>query len=62
MKIDMKLVTANDESLFQERLTRALGKLSRDDVIVDVEFSTCAFAGGIAFSALVHVQTAESWS
>lgn len=57
----MKLVTANDESLFQERLARTLGRLSRDDVIVDVAFSTCEVAGTLTFSALVHVQTAESW-
>lgn len=61
MKIEMKLVTANDPTLFQERLARTLSGLSRDDVIVDVKFSTCDAGDGIAFSALVHVQTTESW-
>lgn len=61
MRIEMKLVTANDETLFQERLARALGRLSRDDVVVDVKFSTCEVGGSLSFSALLHVQTAESW-
>ena len=57
----MKLVTANDPTLFEERLARALSRLSRDAVIVDVKFSTCEVAGATSFSALVHVQTTESW-
>ena len=61
MKIDMKLVTATDPTLFEERLARTLSRLSRDDVIVDVKFSTCEAAGGVSYSALVHVQTTESW-
>ena len=62
MKIVMKLVTANDAGLFEERLARTLSGLARDDVIVDVAFSTCEVAGGVSFSALLHVQTTESWS
>ena len=62
MRIVMKLVTANDPGLFEERLARTLSGLGRDDVVVDVKFSTCeAGGGGVTYSALLHVQTTESW-
>lgn len=62
MRVEMKLVTANDPALFEERLARTLATLSPDDVIVDVAFSTCEAEGGVAYSALVHVQRTESWA
>lgn len=64
MKIVMKLVTANEPSLFEERMTRVLAGLTERDVIVDVEFDTSPTdtGSGTVYSALVHVQTSEPWS
>ncbi len=62
MKKQMKLVTANDPALFDERMERTLRNLPNDAVIAEIAFSTCAVGDGVQYSALVHLQTTESWS
>lgn len=64
MKVVMKLVTANEPSLFEERMSNMLAGLSKDDVIVEIEFDTSPTetGSGTVYSALVHVQSAEPWS
>ncbi|MDZ7708048.1 MAG: hypothetical protein U5J97_09205 [Trueperaceae bacterium] len=58
----MKVVTANEVSLFEERLARTLQTLPADAVVVEVGFDTTALpSGAIQFSALVHLQTTETW-
>ena len=57
-----KLITSNNLDLFEERLERYLEQLDRDEVVVDVKFSTAAFGETIEFSALVQTQKTESWS
>lgn len=62
MRHEMKVVTANEVSLFEERLARVLETLPADAVVVDVGFDTTALpSGGVQFSALVHLQTTEAW-
>ncbi len=62
MRHEMKVVTANDVSLFEERLARTLEALPADAVVVEVGFDTTALpSGAIQFSALVHLQTTETW-
>lgn len=58
----LKVITSNNLDLFQERLDRYLAQLDRDEVVVDVKFSTAAFGETIEFSALVHTQKSESWA
>jgi hypothetical protein len=56
-----KLVSSNNFELFEERLNEFIGSLARDDVIVDVKFSTAALGSTVEFSALVHYQRTEAW-
>ncbi len=61
MQAHFKLISSNSHELFEERLTRFIESLDRDDVIVDVKFSTAAAGSSVEFSALVHFQRTESW-
>lgn len=57
-----KLVSSSDFMIFEERLNGFIAGLARDDVIVDVKFSTAAVTSGdVEFSALVHYQQTEAW-
>ncbi|MFO8148717.1 MAG: hypothetical protein R6T93_00330 [Trueperaceae bacterium] len=58
----LKVITSNNLDLFQERLDRYLDQLDRDEVVVDVKFSTAALGETIEFSALVQTQKTESWA
>ena len=63
MKHQMKLVTANDAGLFEERLARALAQVPDDAVIVEIGFDTTADPSGtLHFSALIRLQVTEPWS
>lgn len=61
MEPKFKLISSNNFELFEERLNDFIASLDRDDVIVDVKFSTAALATTVEFSALVHYQRTESW-
>ncbi len=61
MEPRFKLVSSNNFELFEERLNDFIGSLDRDDVIVDVKFSTSALGTTVEFSALVHYQRTEAW-
>ena len=62
MNQQFRLVTANDASLFQERLDRALESLPDDATIVEIGFDTTADHGTLHYSALIRLQRTESWS
>ena len=57
-----KVITSNSLELFEERLAAYLDQLDRDDMVVDVKFTTAALATSIEFTALVQTQKTESWS
>ena len=57
-----KVVTSNSLELFEERLNAYLEQLDRDEMVVDVKFSTAALETSIEFSALVQTQKTESWT
>ena len=62
MEPKFNLGSASDFGIVEERLNGFIASLARDDVIVDVKFSTAAVSGGnIEFSALVHYQQTEAW-
>lgn len=61
MEPKFKLVSSNNFDLFEERLNDFVAALDRDDVIVDVKFSTTALEMTIEYSALVHYQRTERW-
>ncbi len=56
------LISSNDHDLFEQRLRDFVDSLSRDDVLVDIKFSTAPLSGGgVEFSALIHFQETSSW-
>ncbi len=57
-----KVVTSNSLERFEERLNEYLESLDRDEMVVDVKFSTVALESTIEFSALVQTQKTESWT
>lgn len=57
-----KLVTSNSIDRFEERLAAYLDQLDRDEMVVDVKFTTAAVGTTVEFSALVQTQKTESWS
>lgn len=61
MDVNFKLVTSNSVEHFERRLNDFIAGLSRDDIVVDVKFSTAATSGGVEYSALVHYQTTSEW-
>lgn len=62
MEPKFKLISSNDHDLFEQRLRDFVSAMSRDDVIVDIKFSTASLAsGGVEFSALLHYQETASW-
>lgn len=61
MKTYMRLVTANDATLFEERLTRLLATLPIDVSVAEVSFDTCGGPGGaVQYSALLRLQEVAS--
>jgi hypothetical protein len=59
--VQIKLVSANEATLFQERMQRFLEDLPPNALIVDVKFSSTAVNESLVYSALVHVQITEEW-
>ncbi len=57
-----KVITSNSLELFEERLNAYLDQLDRDEMVVDVKFTTAALETSIEFSALVQTQKTESWT
>ena len=63
MKTQIKLVTANDPTLFEQRLARLMAGLPDDATIVELGFDTTAEPSGtLHFSALLRIQATEPWS
>ncbi len=56
-----KLITSNSLERFEERLHEFIDQMDRDELVVDVKFSTAALETTVEFSALVHYQKTESW-
>jgi hypothetical protein len=48
-----KLITSNSLELFEERINGYLAQLDRDEVLVDVKFSTVSLGETIEYTALV---------
>lgn len=61
MEPKLKLITSTDPTMFERRLSDFVGSMARDDVIVDIKFSTSPTPNGVEYSALVHYQATEAW-
>jgi hypothetical protein len=62
VKTQIKLVTANDPTLFEQRMDRLMAELPEDATIVEVAFDTTADESSIHYSALLRIQGLEAWS
>jgi hypothetical protein len=56
-----KLISSSSLEAFEERINDFIGSLDRDDVIVDVKFSTAGRDSTVEYSALVHYTRTEAW-
>lgn len=62
MNTRMKLVTANDESLFEQRMARLLASLPSEAAVVEIAFDTCPTeSGGVHYSALLRIEAPSPW-
>lgn len=57
----VKLISATDPDMFQERLQRFLEAMPEEAMLVDIKFSTSSHGDNVAFSALVQFKSVEEW-
>ena len=38
-----------------------MASLDKDDIVVDIKFSTSPLGNGVEYNALVHYQATDSW-
>jgi hypothetical protein len=57
-----KLISSSSIERFEERIHDFIDQMDRDELIVDVRFSTAALEGSVEFSALVQYQKTEDWA
>lgn len=58
----VKIISANDGDIFQERMNRFLESLPEDTIIIDIKYTTAFSDSTSLFSAMVQYKTVESWS
>ncbi len=61
MEVQFKLISSHDPELFERRLNEFVASLDRDDIIVDVKFTTTAVNSRVEYSAVVHYQPTQGW-
>lgn len=61
MNVNFKLITSRSVEIFERQLNEFMASLTRDDVVVDVKFSTALGGASVEYSALVHYQTTDAW-
>ena len=61
MTPQFKLISSNSLDLFEERMNDFVSGLSKEAVIVDINFSTTAFSSTVEYSALIQYKQTESW-
>ena len=62
MEPKFKLITSSSVDTFETRLNQFVTSLDRDDIVVDIKFSTSAADAGALYSALVYYQQTERWA
>ena len=61
VEVKLKLIASASPETFERRLNDFLASLDRDDIVVDVKFSTTTASNGVEYSALVHYQATDAW-
>lgn len=59
--LHLKLISANDPDIFQERINRFVHGLPQDALVVDIEFSTTPSGAQTQYSALIQYKAVEEW-
>lgn len=62
MEIKFKLIGSTSPDIFEQRLNEFLASLDKDDIVVDVKFSTSPLGSQIEYNALVHYQATDAWN
>lgn len=62
VEIKFKLIGSTSPEIFEMRLNEFLASLDKDDIVVDVKFSTSPLNSNVEYNALVHYQTTDAWS
>ncbi len=62
MEVKLKLIGSTSPDIFEQRLNDFVASLDKDDIVVDVKFSTASAGNQVEYNALVHYQTTDSWS
>lgn len=61
MEPKFKLIVSTSPEIFEERLNEFIDSLDKDDLIVDVKFSSAHSGSAVEYSALVHYQPTSEW-
>jgi hypothetical protein len=57
----LKLISASDPDVFQERLNRFVEGLPEEALLLDIKFSTATAGSQTTYSALVQYKAVEEW-
>lgn len=61
MEVRLKLIGSTSPDIFEQRLNDFLASLDKDDLVVDVKFSTAPVGNQVEYNALVQYQPTNSW-
>lgn len=61
MEVKLKLIGSTSPDIFEQRLNDFLASLDKDDIVVDVKFSTSPVGNQVEYNALVQYQTTDGW-
>lgn len=61
VEVKLKLIGSTSPDIFEQRLNDFLASLDKDDIVVDVKFSTSPLGNGVEYNALVQYQATDSW-
>lgn len=59
--LHLKLISASDPDVFQERMNRFIEGLPDEALIVDIKFSTAPNGSQTQYSALIQYKAVEEW-
>lgn len=62
MEIKFKLIGSTSPDIFEQRLNEFMASLDKDDIVVDVKFSTSSLGSQVEYNALVHYQATDAWN
>ena len=61
VEVKLKLIGSTSPDIFEQRLNDFIASLDKDDIVVDVKFSTSPVGEQVEYNALVHYQATDRW-